>query len=122
MERLFFSLGALMAGMAVAAGAYGAHGGETSLGVEQARWIEKAARYQMYHGLALLVMAWACTQWPENLRFFQLSGALFLAGIIFFSGSLYVMAFTGVNAGYMTPLGGVAFITGWLVAVIGVWR
>lgn len=44
MERLFFGLGALMAGMAIAAGAYGAHGGENTLGMEQARWIEKAAR------------------------------------------------------------------------------
>lgn len=122
MERLFFGLGALMAGIAVAAGAYGAHGGENALGLEQARWIEKAARYQMYHGLALLAVAWACSQWPGNIVFFQVSGGFFLFGIICFSGSLYLMAFTGTNLGYMTPIGGVAFIIGWLVMAIGSWR
>ena len=122
MERLFFSLGALIAGAAVVAGAYGAHGGETTLGGDQARWIAKAARYQMYHGLALLAVAWACSQWPEQVRFFQVSGGLFLAGIVCFSGSLYLMAFTGANLGYVTPLGGIAFMAGWFVMAIGVWR
>ncbi len=121
MERLFFGLGALMAGMAVAAGAYGAHGGET-LGLEQARWIEKAARYQMYHGLGLLAVAWAYLQWPGNTGLFQISGGCFLFGIACFSGSLYLMAFTGANLGYVTPIGGVAFSIGWLAMAIGAWR
>lgn len=122
MARVFFSLGALLAGLAVMAGAYGAHGGETTLGQEQARWIAKAARYQMYHGLALLALAWACTQWPEQFRLFQISGSLFLIGTVCFSGSLYLMAFTGINLGYITPLGGFAFIIGWLLLAIGTWR
>ena len=122
MTRLFFSLGALLAGLAVVAGAYGAHGGETALGQDQARWIAKAARYQMYHAFALLAVSWACSQWPEQIRFFQASGGLFLAGTVCFSGSLYVMAFTGINLGYITPLGGFAFIAGWLVMAIGAWR
>jgi len=58
MERVFFSLGALLAGLSIMAGAYGAHSGETVLAQEQARWTAKAARYQMYHGLALLAVAW----------------------------------------------------------------
>lgn len=122
MARVFFSLGALLAGLAVMAGAYGAHGGETTLGQEQARWIAKAARYQMYHGLALLALAWACTQWPEQFRLFQISGSLFLIGTVCFSGSLYLMAFTDINLGYITPLGGFAFIIGWLLLAIGTWR
>ena len=122
MERLFFGVGALMAGLAVAAGAYGAHGGENTLGLEQARWIEKAARYQMYHGLGLLAVGWACVQWPENTGLFQGAGACFLLGIVCFSGSLYLMAFTGTNLGYVTPIGGVAFIIGWLALAIGAWR
>jgi len=122
MERLFFSLGAVFAALAVTAGAYGSHGGETSLGLEQARWIAKGARYQMYHGLALLAVAWACTQWPEQVRFFQVSGGLFLIGTVCFSGSLYLMAFTGLNLGYVTPFGGISFMVGWLVMAIGVWR
>jgi len=122
MERLFFSLGSIICALAVAAGAYGAHGGETMLGVEPARWIAKGARYQMYHGLALLAVAWACTQWPDQIRYFQVSGALFLGGTICFSGSLYLMAFTGLKLGYITPIGGVTFMIGWLVMAIGVWR
>ncbi len=121
MERLFFSLGALLAGMAVAAGAYGAHSAST-LGSEQVIWIDKAARYQMYHGLALIAVAWACAQWPEATRIFQISGFLFLIGVVSFSGSLYVMAFTGMNLGYLTPFGGLAFIAGWLLMAIGAYR
>jgi uncharacterized membrane protein YgdD (TMEM256/DUF423 family) len=122
MERLFFSLGALLAGLAVLAGAYGAHGGETSLGVDQARWITKAARYQMYHGLALIIVAWACTQWPEQIQLFQYAGFLFLFGTFCFCGSLYFMTFTGLNVGYITPIGGVGFMIGWFILAFGVWR
>jgi uncharacterized membrane protein YgdD (TMEM256/DUF423 family) len=122
MAKFFFSVGALLAGLAVVAGAYGAHGGETALGQDQARWIAKAARYQMYHAFALLAVSWACFQWPDQVPFFQVSGWLFLAGIVCFSGSLYVMVFTGANLGYITPLGGFAFIAGWLGMAIGAWR
>ena len=122
MERIFFSLGALLAGLAVVAGAYGAHGGETALGQEQARWIAKAARYQMDHGLGLLAVAWACAQWPEQTRFFMVAGILFLLGTVCFSGSLYLMAFTGLKLGYVTPFGGIAFMIGWLVMAFAVWR
>jgi uncharacterized membrane protein YgdD (TMEM256/DUF423 family) len=106
MERLFFSVGALLAGLAVAAGAYGAHGA-VALGAEQAIWINKAARYQMYHGLALLMVAWAYTQWPGGNRLFNGAGFLFLLGVFSFSGSLYVMAFTGMDLGLLTPFGGI---------------
>ena len=122
MSRLFFGLGALLAGLAVAAGAYGAHGAVTALGPKQAAWITTAGHYQMYHGLALLALAWACSQWPAQVRFFQVAGCLFLLGIVCFSGSLYVMAFTGVNMGYVTPLGGLFFIAGWLAMATGAWR
>lgn len=122
MERIFFSLGALLAGLAVLAGAYGAHGGETSLGQDQIRWMAKAARYQMYHGLGLIIVAWACTQWPEQVRWFYAAGFLFLLGTLCFCGSLYFMTFSGGNAGYITPIGGIAFMTGWLILAVGVWR
>lgn len=120
MNRLFFSTGALMAGLAVAAGAYGAHGGST-LDAEQMRWIAKAARYQMYHGLALMLVSLAAAHWPENAKMFQKAGWLFLAGILFFSGSLYIMACTGMPLGYVTPVGGFAFLAGWgIMAFAGV--
>ena len=115
MSRIFFSLGSLLAGLAVAAGAYGAHGGETILSTDQVRWIAKAARYQMYHGLALIAVSWGIVNWPERARLFQTAGILFLLGIVFFSGSLYWMAFAGINLGYIVPAGGIALLIGWLV-------
>ncbi|HHB75033.1 MAG TPA: DUF423 domain-containing protein [Desulfobulbus sp.] len=121
MAHFFFGLGSLLAGLAVAAGAYGAHGAETSLGLKQANWITKAARYQMYHGLAMLAIAWACLQWPDQAWFFSCAGFFFLTGTVCFSGSLYLMAFTKIRLGYVTPLGGLAFIIGWLVMAIGAW-
>ena len=122
MDRVFFVIGSLMAGLAVGAGAYGAHGGP-ALDVEQARWIAKAARYQMYHGFALILVSFAIYHWQERAKLLHITGWLFLLGIIFFSGSLYVMAFTGVDLGYMTPAGGVTFIAGWfLMAYAGLMR
>ena len=122
MERLFFSLGALLAAGAVAAGAYGAHGGETTLGAEQARWIAKAARYQMYHAFGLLILAWASTHWQQGALLFQIAGGLFVLGVVCFCGSLYLMAFTGANPGYVTPFGGIAFMLGWLALLGGAWK
>jgi uncharacterized membrane protein YgdD (TMEM256/DUF423 family) len=118
MDRVFLALGSIMAGLAVGAGAYGAHAGAT-LGAEQAVWIEKAARYQMYHSLALICISFAITHCQET-RLFQVSGWFFLGGILLFSGSLYVMAFTGINLGLTVPAGGIAFIIGWgLMAFAG---
>lgn len=74
---------------------------------------ETGARYQMYHALALLAVAWACTRWPGMLA--TASGILFIAGIVIFSGSLYLLSFTGIKwLGAITPLGGLAFMAGWV--------
>lgn len=118
MNRVFFAIGSILAGLAVGAGAYGAHAGP-SFGVSQVVWIDKAARYQMYHSLALLCVSFAISHWQET-RLFQVTGWLFVVGILFFSGSLYLLAFTGINLGYMVPAGGIAFIMGWgLLAFTG---
>ncbi len=74
---------------------------------------ETGARYQMYHALALMAVAWAATRWPGKLT--TAAGWCFVAGTLLFSGSLYAMALTGHRAlGAITPLGGVAFLSGWL--------
>ena len=118
MNRIFWVSGSILAGLAVAAGAYGAHAVET-LGAQQAVWIEKAARYQMYHSLALVLVSFAMSHLSET-KLLQIAGGFFLAGILLFSGSLYAMAFTGINLGLMTPAGGVSFMVGWgLVAYAG---
>jgi len=117
MERLFMMIGALSAAVSVAAGAFGAHALRARLEPRQLEVFETAARYQMYHALALLVVAWAASRWPGSLV--SASGWLFVAGTILFSGSLYAMTFTGVRAlGAITPIGGVCFIAGWLCLVV----
>jgi uncharacterized membrane protein YgdD (TMEM256/DUF423 family) len=113
MDRVFFSIGALSAFISVAAGAFGAHGLRDRLSSEYLAVFETAARYQMYHALGLLAVAWAVARWPGSLP--QWSGWLFVAGTLLFSGSLYALALTGVRwLGAITPLGGVAFLLGWL--------
>jgi uncharacterized membrane protein YgdD (TMEM256/DUF423 family) len=112
MGRLFMMLGALSGAVAVAAGAFGAHALRDRVEPRLLEVFETAARYQMYHALGLLVIGLAATQWPGRLL--QSAGWLFVAGTLFFSGSLYAMTFTGVRAlGAITPIGGVCFIAGW---------
>jgi uncharacterized membrane protein YgdD (TMEM256/DUF423 family) len=119
MERLFFSLGSLLGALAVVAGAYGAHGGAKHLTPEHMITFSKAVRYQMHHALAMLAVAWALTQWPAQVRLIRGAGWMFLAGILLFSGSLYLLAFEVVDPGWVTPTGGIAFIAGWLLLAWG---
>ena len=113
MDRLFFGLGALSALVSVAAGAFGAHALRVRLTPEHLAVFETAARYQMYHALGLLAVGWAITRWPGVLPLW--AGWLFVAGTLLFSGSLYILALTEARWwGAVTPLGGVAFLAGWL--------
>jgi len=115
--RVFFLTGALLAGLAVVIGA--ATGHETSTLDELARsWIAKGSRYQFLHGLSLISVAVALGLWPDQRRLLSLAGGLFIAGTLLFSGSLYFMAVTGVSAGYVTPLGGLCFLAGWLAMAL----
>ncbi len=114
MERLFFSLGAWLAALSVGIGAFGAHGATKFMGEEQLLWLAKGARYQMYHALALFAVAWALTYWVNQTKLLKASGWLFVAGTLLFSASLYIMAFTGINLGYITPVGGIAYVLGWI--------
>jgi uncharacterized membrane protein YgdD (TMEM256/DUF423 family) len=112
-DRLFFSLGAASAFVAVAAGAFGAHALRARLSPELLAVFETGARYQMYHALGLMAVAWAVTRWPGALPLW--AGWLFVGGTVLFSGSLYALALSGVRAlGAVTPLGGVAFLAGWV--------
>ena len=121
MDRLFFGIGALSALISVAAGAFGAHALRVRLTPEYLAAFETAARYQMYHALGLLAVAWAITRWPGPLPVW--AGWLFVAGTVLFSGSLYILAMTGIRWwGAVTPLGGVAFLAGWLCLVLAVLR
>jgi uncharacterized membrane protein YgdD (TMEM256/DUF423 family) len=120
-DRLFFGLGALSGLVSVAAGAFGAHALRTRLPAELLAVFETAARYQMYHALALMAVAWAATRWPGPLP--QWAGWLFVAGTLLFSGSLYALALSGVRwLGAITPLGGLAFLAGWVCLALAVRR
>ncbi len=110
--HVFALLGALFAGIAVGAGAFGAHGLRDRLTPADLEIFETAVRYQMYHGLALFVVAWAMTQWEHASVAF--AGWSFVVGIVVFSGSLYTLVLSGARwMGAITPIGGVAFLVGW---------
>ena len=112
LERGFFALGALSALVSVAAGAFGAHALRERLTPDMLAVFETAARYQMYHALGLLAVAWAVGRWPGGAA--VSAGWLFIAGTVLFCGSLYLLTLTGHRwLGAITPLGGLAFIAGW---------
>jgi uncharacterized membrane protein YgdD (TMEM256/DUF423 family) len=120
-ERRFFALGAVLAMIGVAAGAFGAHALKSRLTPDMLAVFEVGVRYQLVHALALLAVAWAITRWPGRAALY--AGALFIAGIVLFSGSLYLLALTGERAlGAITPFGGVAFLAGWACLAWAAWR
>jgi uncharacterized membrane protein YgdD (TMEM256/DUF423 family) len=117
----WFVLGAIAAGVAVILGAFGAHGLKSRVDPALLVVFETGVRYQMYHALALLAVGLARVHWPSALV--SMAGWFFLVGIVIFSGSLYLMTATGARwLGAITPIGGVAFIIGWIVLAAGVWR
>ncbi len=121
MERVFGTLGAISALAAVAAGAFGAHSLRGRLTADQLAVLKTAARYQIYHALALLFVSGTMTR--GGGRLLELSGWMFVAGTLLFSGSLYALVLTGVRSlGAVTPLGGLAFLAGWAFLALGAWR
>jgi uncharacterized membrane protein YgdD (TMEM256/DUF423 family) len=120
MERVFLVAGSLSAALAVILGAFTAHVLRGRLPADLLVTFETGARYHMYHALGLLAVAWAIARWPSSSL--TAAGLLFIAGTVLFSGSLYLLAITGQRwLGAVTPLGGVAFIAGWLALAWGVW-
>ena len=121
MDRMFAVLGSLSAFVAVAAGAFGSHTLKQRLSADMLAIFETAARYQMYHAMALFAAAWAVSRWPGLAT--QLSGWAFITGTALFSGSLYLLSFSGLRwLGAITPLGGLAFLIGWLSLAWGIWK
>jgi uncharacterized membrane protein YgdD (TMEM256/DUF423 family) len=120
-DRAFFLLGSVSAGLGVALGAFAAHGLRGRLDVDMLTVFETGVRYQMYHALALLALGWASTRWPGTAT--SAAGWCFVAGTIVFSGSLYALSLTGQRwLGAITPFGGLAFLAGWLLLVGHLWR
>jgi uncharacterized membrane protein YgdD (TMEM256/DUF423 family) len=111
-ERLFAVAGSLSALTAVALGAFGAHFLRARLPAEMLAVFETGVRYHMYHALALFATSYVAGRWPASQA--SWAGWFFVAGIVIFSGSLYLLALTGTRWwGAITPVGGLLFLLGW---------
>jgi uncharacterized membrane protein YgdD (TMEM256/DUF423 family) len=109
-------VGAVLAALAVTAGAFGAHALRARLSPAYLATFETAARYQMYHALALIAVGLLA---ERGITRGSMAGWLFLAGIVLFSGSLYLLTLSGLRwMGAVTPVGGVAFIAGWVALAL----
>jgi uncharacterized membrane protein YgdD (TMEM256/DUF423 family) len=121
MDRAFFIMGTVLAALGVAAGAFGAHALRGRLTPDLLNAFETGVRYHLIHALGLLSVAWATTRWPGYVV--NAAGWLFLLGTVLFSGSLYALSLSGVRAlGAITPVGGFAFIAGWLALAWAAWQ
>jgi len=127
MHKRFVTTGALLGAIAVALGAFGAHGLKEIVAAETVQTFQIGVQYQMYHALALLLTGLLYEKCSQ--RFSQIAGTLFIVGIILFSGSLYLLTAgraaetTSLDkAGIITPFGGIAFIVGWVFLFIAAMR
>jgi uncharacterized membrane protein YgdD (TMEM256/DUF423 family) len=113
LDRTFLLVAAVSGFLGVTLGAFGAHGLRSRLSPEMMAAFETGVRYQMYHVLALLLVAAAIAH-VGSARLLSIAGWLFVAGILIFSGSLYALALTGTGMfGAITPVGGLALLAGW---------
>ena len=122
MTRAFLTIASLLGAVGVALGAFGAHGLRNRVDGRMLEVWETAVRYHLVHALALLAVAWMASRWPSPSL--SLAGWLLVVGVAVFSGSLYLMALTGVRwLGAVTPIGGLCFLIGWIaVGLIGARR
>ncbi len=118
MDRWFVILGSLNSFLSVALGAFAAHGLKNRVTPDLLETFQTGARYEMYHGLALILVGLLLRLYPQH-TLFNWAGWAFLAGTVLFCGSLYAIVFTGVRGfGAVAPLGGLSFMAGWLILVI----
>jgi uncharacterized membrane protein YgdD (TMEM256/DUF423 family) len=121
MARWFITLAAFIGMLAVGLGAFGAHALKSRLDESALSVYQTAVQYQFYHSLALLGVGLFCL-WQPQSRLLLASGIAFLAGILVFSGSLYLLSFTGIRwLGAITPIGGLALIAGWSLLLVTAW-
>ena len=107
--------------LAVALGAFGAHGLKSQLSTDMMQTYKTGVEYHFYHALGLLLIGILAVMYPSGLL--KWSAILLTAGIVVFSGSLYVLAVSGIKwLGAITPLGGLSFIAGWVVLFLAVWK
>jgi uncharacterized membrane protein YgdD (TMEM256/DUF423 family) len=120
MPRIFLMLGAINAFLCVAFGAFGAHSLKQSLSAEMLTVYQTGVQYHFYHSLGLIIVGLVLLHIPKS-KSVLLSGWLMLGGIVLFSASLYALSLTEIRAlGAITPLGGIAFLSAWLLLAYGV--
>lgn len=121
MSKTILMIAAVMMALAVAIGAFGAHGLKSHLSDEMLQTYKTGVDYHFYHALGLLLVGVLSLNMPSGLL--NWSAILLAAGIVLFSGSLYVLAITGIKwLGAVTPLGGLSFIAGWILLFAAVWK
>ncbi|SDT88972.1 DUF423 domain-containing protein [Halopseudomonas salegens] len=122
MAKWFLLLSAISGFTAVAFGAFAAHGLRGQLPANLLAAFQTGVQYQFWHTGALIGVALLLLQWSHS-RLFKAAGIGYITGILLFSGSLYLMALSGITAlGIITPFGGVSFLIAWLLFGLGVWR
>ena len=121
MTSSWFAIGSILGAVGVALGAFGAHGRKCRVGPDLLVVWDTAVKYHLVHVLALLATAWASDRWGGPWT--TAAGWLFVAGIAVFSGSLYLLVLSGQRwLGAITPIGGVAFIAGWVALAVAALR
>ena len=121
-DRSLSALAALCMFVGVAAGAFGAHGLKGRIDAEMLGVWQTGVQYHLVHALGLFAVAWLRARHPRT-RLLPIAGWLMFAGIMLFSGSLYVLALTGIRwLGAITPLGGLAFLLAWAMTGWAAWR
>lgn len=125
MQKSFLKMAALLGGITVILGAFGAHALKQFISDKSLATFETGVRYQFYHVIALFITAILYKEFTNN--YLQWAGRLFCFGILLFSGSLYMLAFIELAdkpglqwLGAITPLGGVCFIAGWILLTVGI--
>jgi uncharacterized membrane protein YgdD (TMEM256/DUF423 family) len=122
MIRVFLAIAAVLGGTAVAAGAFASHALKDRLVDRALEIFETAARYQMYHALALLLVGVLLSRAESAQFLLTAAGIAFIIGTAIFSGSLYALSLSGIKwLGAITPLGGAAFIAGWACLAVAAW-
>jgi uncharacterized membrane protein YgdD (TMEM256/DUF423 family) len=122
LARIFLATAAVFGGLSVVGGAFASHALKEKLTDRALAIFETGARYQMYHALALLLVALLLSRAQESQTFFAVAGWAFIVGTVIFSGSLYALSLTDIKfLGAITPLGGVAYIVGWGCLALAAW-
>lgn len=123
MTKIFLLIAAILAGLSVAGGAFASHALASKISERALEIWETGNRYQMYHALAIFLIAVLLSRAEVPQTTLIVAGSAFIVGVFLFSGSLYILSLSGIKwLGAITPLGGVAFLVGWASLAVAAWN